>query len=128
MFVSSSIFLRNKSKSSKGTRFKKPFSYHLSHLQEAVTGQNSDRRNQLLLKSTSQFSKFSCSLSNSPSQTMLEKESVVIKWKLLGNQTAILMLEDDLKQRKEMRKQTFLQRRHTDGQEAHEKLLNITNY
>ena len=25
-------------------------------------------------------------------------------------------------------KQTFLQRRHTDGQEAHEKLLNITNY
>ena len=24
--------------------------------------------------------------------------------------------------------QTFLQRRHTDGQEAHEKLLNITNY
>ena len=23
---------------------------------------------------------------------------------------------------------TFLQRRHTDGQEAHEKLLNITNY
>ena len=25
-------------------------------------------------------------------------------------------------------KQTFLQRRHTDGQEAHEKMLNITNY
>ena len=25
-------------------------------------------------------------------------------------------------------KSTFLQRRHTDGQEAHEKLLNITNY
>ena len=25
-------------------------------------------------------------------------------------------------------KETFLQRRHTDGQEAHEKLLNITNY
>ena len=25
-------------------------------------------------------------------------------------------------------KLTFLQRRHTDGQEAHEKLLNITNY
>ena len=25
-------------------------------------------------------------------------------------------------------KQTFLQRKHTDGQEAHEKLLNITNY
>ena len=25
-------------------------------------------------------------------------------------------------------KQIFLQRRHTDGQEAHEKLLNITNY
>ena len=25
-------------------------------------------------------------------------------------------------------KQTFLQRRHTDGQEAHEKLLNIINY
>ena len=25
-------------------------------------------------------------------------------------------------------KQTFLQRRHTDGQEAHENLLNITNY
>ena len=25
-------------------------------------------------------------------------------------------------------KQTFLQRRHTDGQEAHEKLLNITNH
>ena len=25
-------------------------------------------------------------------------------------------------------KQTFLQRRHTDDQEAHEKLLNITNY
>ena len=25
-------------------------------------------------------------------------------------------------------KRTFLQRRHTDGQEAHEKLLNITNY
>ena len=25
-------------------------------------------------------------------------------------------------------KQTFLQRRHTDGQEAHEKLLNINNY
>ena len=24
--------------------------------------------------------------------------------------------------------QTFLQRRHTDGQEAHEKMLNITNY
>ena len=23
---------------------------------------------------------------------------------------------------------TFLQRRHTDGQEAHEKMLNITNY
>ena len=25
-------------------------------------------------------------------------------------------------------KQTFLQRRHTDGQQAHEKMLNITNY
>ena len=25
-------------------------------------------------------------------------------------------------------KQIFLQRRHTDGQEAHEKMLNITNY
>ena len=25
-------------------------------------------------------------------------------------------------------KQTFLQRRHTDGQKAHEKMLNITNY
>ena len=25
-------------------------------------------------------------------------------------------------------KQTFLQRRHTDGQEAHEKMLNIANY
>ena len=25
-------------------------------------------------------------------------------------------------------KQTFCQRRHTDGQEAHEKMLNITNY
>ena len=25
-------------------------------------------------------------------------------------------------------KQTFLQRRHTDGQEAHEKMLHITNY
>ena len=25
-------------------------------------------------------------------------------------------------------KQTFLQRRHTDGQERHEKMLNITNY
>ena len=25
-------------------------------------------------------------------------------------------------------KQTFFQRRHTDGQEEHEKLLNITNY
>ena len=25
-------------------------------------------------------------------------------------------------------KQTFLQRRHTDGQEAHEKMLNIINY
>ena len=25
-------------------------------------------------------------------------------------------------------KWTFLQRRHTDGQEEHEKLLNITNY
>ena len=25
-------------------------------------------------------------------------------------------------------KQTFLQRRHTDGQEAHEKMLNITDY
>ena len=25
-------------------------------------------------------------------------------------------------------KQTFLQRRHTHGQEAHEKMLNITNY
>ena len=25
-------------------------------------------------------------------------------------------------------KQTFLQRRHTDGQETHEKMLNITNY
>ena len=25
-------------------------------------------------------------------------------------------------------KQTFLQRRHTDGQEAHEKMLNITNH
>ena len=25
-------------------------------------------------------------------------------------------------------KQTFLQRRHTDGQEANEKMLNITNY
>ena len=24
-------------------------------------------------------------------------------------------------------KQTFIQRRHTDGQEAHEKMLNITN-
>ena len=24
-------------------------------------------------------------------------------------------------------KQTFLQRRHTDGQQAHEKMLNITN-
>ena len=25
-------------------------------------------------------------------------------------------------------KQTFLQRRHTDGQEAHEKMFNIANY
>ena len=25
-------------------------------------------------------------------------------------------------------KQTFLERRHTDGQKAHEKMLNITNY
>ena len=25
-------------------------------------------------------------------------------------------------------KQTFLQRRHTDGQEAHQKILNIANY
>ena len=25
-------------------------------------------------------------------------------------------------------KQTFLQRRHTDGQEAHEKMFNISNY
>ena len=25
-------------------------------------------------------------------------------------------------------KQTFLKRRHTDGQKAHEKMLNITNY
>ena len=25
-------------------------------------------------------------------------------------------------------KQTFLQIRHTDGQQAHEKILNITNY
>ena len=25
-------------------------------------------------------------------------------------------------------KQTFLQRRHTDGQEAHEKMFNLTNY
>ena len=25
-------------------------------------------------------------------------------------------------------KQTFIQRRHTDGQEAHEKILNIINY
>ena len=25
-------------------------------------------------------------------------------------------------------KQTFLQRRHTDGQQAHEKILNIANY
>ena len=25
-------------------------------------------------------------------------------------------------------KQTFLQRRHTDGQQAHEKMLNVTNY
>ena len=25
-------------------------------------------------------------------------------------------------------KQTFLQRRHTDGQKTHEKMLNITNY
>ena len=25
-------------------------------------------------------------------------------------------------------KQTFLQRRHTDGQQPHEKMLNITNY
>ena len=25
-------------------------------------------------------------------------------------------------------KQTFLQRRHTDGQQAHKKMLNITNY
>ena len=25
-------------------------------------------------------------------------------------------------------KQTFLQRRHTDGQQAHEKIFNITNY
>ena len=25
-------------------------------------------------------------------------------------------------------KQTFLQRRHTDGHKAHEKMLNITNY
>ena len=25
-------------------------------------------------------------------------------------------------------KQTFLQRRHTDGQQTHEKMLNITNY
>ena len=25
-------------------------------------------------------------------------------------------------------KQTFQKRRHTDGQEAHEKMLNITNY
>ena len=25
-------------------------------------------------------------------------------------------------------KETFLQRRHTDGQETHEKMLNITNY
>ena len=27
-----------------------------------------------------------------------------------------------------MIKQTFLQRRHNNGQEAHEKMLNITNY
>ena len=26
------------------------------------------------------------------------------------------------------RKQTFIQRRNTDGQQAHEKILNITNY
>ena len=25
-------------------------------------------------------------------------------------------------------KQTFLQKRHTDGQQTHEKMLNITNY
>ena len=25
-------------------------------------------------------------------------------------------------------KETFLQRRHTDGKEAHEKMFNITNY
>ena len=25
-------------------------------------------------------------------------------------------------------KETFLQRRHTDGQEAHEKMINIANY
>ena len=25
-------------------------------------------------------------------------------------------------------KQTFFQRRHTDGQDAHEKMLNTTNY
>ena len=25
-------------------------------------------------------------------------------------------------------KQTFLQRRHTDGRKAHEKMLNVTNY
>ena len=25
-------------------------------------------------------------------------------------------------------KQTFIQRRHTDGQEAHEKMLNMANY
>ena len=25
-------------------------------------------------------------------------------------------------------KQTFVQRRHTDGQKAHEKMFNITNY
>ena len=36
--------------------------------------------------------------------------------------------KNPIKKRGRRPKQTFLQRRHIDGQEAHEKMFNVTNY
>ena len=43
-------------------------------------------------------------------------------------QTNITKTNNPIKKLGRRPKQTFLQRRHTDGQEAHEKMLNSTNY
>ena len=37
-------------------------------------------------------------------------------------------INDPIKKMGQRTKQTFLQRRHTNGQETHEKMLNITHY